>query len=223
MTRRPRRNHSPAFKAKAALAAIRGEKTMSELAQRHRQLTLDGSDAGDGVQISGGALGQAGPRGFRGGPEFAALVCGGLGGDAEVVGDAAMDREKPLRLPPRLETLHVPGRLMAVLRPVVQSLVLAVLDAGHEPLGGCAVAPELVGDHHPRRTTLAFQQLAHQPLCGARVPPALHQDVEHDAVPIDRTPKPVLLAVDRDDDLVEMPLVASSRLATASRRRISAA
>ena len=33
MTRRPRRNHSPAFKAKVALAAIRGEKTMSELAQ----------------------------------------------------------------------------------------------------------------------------------------------------------------------------------------------
>jgi transposase len=34
MTRRPRRNHSPAFKAKVALAAIRGEKTMGELAQQ---------------------------------------------------------------------------------------------------------------------------------------------------------------------------------------------
>ncbi|KZL05351.1 hypothetical protein PsAD2_04276 [Pseudovibrio axinellae] len=33
MTRRPRRNHSPAFRAKVALAAIRGEKTLSELAQ----------------------------------------------------------------------------------------------------------------------------------------------------------------------------------------------
>ncbi|WP_193778219.1 transposase, partial [Pseudovibrio sp. Ad37] len=33
MSRRPRRNHSPAFKAKVALAAIRGEKTLSELAQ----------------------------------------------------------------------------------------------------------------------------------------------------------------------------------------------
>ena len=30
MTRRARRNHSPALKAKVALAAIRGEKTMSE-------------------------------------------------------------------------------------------------------------------------------------------------------------------------------------------------
>jgi len=34
MTRRPRRNHSPAFKAKVALAAVRGEKTMSELAEQ---------------------------------------------------------------------------------------------------------------------------------------------------------------------------------------------
>ena len=31
MTRRPRRNHSPAFKAKVALAAIRGEQTLTEL------------------------------------------------------------------------------------------------------------------------------------------------------------------------------------------------
>ena len=33
MGRRPRRNHSPAFKAKVAVAAIKGEKTMIELAQ----------------------------------------------------------------------------------------------------------------------------------------------------------------------------------------------
>ena len=33
MTRRPRRNHSPAFKAKVALAALKGEKTLTGLAQ----------------------------------------------------------------------------------------------------------------------------------------------------------------------------------------------
>jgi len=33
MGRRPRRNHSPAFKAKAAVSAIKGEKTLIELAQ----------------------------------------------------------------------------------------------------------------------------------------------------------------------------------------------
>ena len=34
MTRRSRRNHSPAFKTKVALAAIKGEKTLAELAQQ---------------------------------------------------------------------------------------------------------------------------------------------------------------------------------------------
>ena len=34
MTRRARRNHSPAFKAKVALAAIKGDKTLNELAQQ---------------------------------------------------------------------------------------------------------------------------------------------------------------------------------------------
>ena len=33
MARRPRRNHSPAFKAKVAVAAIKGESTLIELAQ----------------------------------------------------------------------------------------------------------------------------------------------------------------------------------------------
>jgi transposase-like protein len=35
MSKRIRRNHSPAFKAKVALAAIKGEKTLAELAQLH--------------------------------------------------------------------------------------------------------------------------------------------------------------------------------------------
>jgi len=34
MSKRPRRNHAPAFKAKVALAAIKGEKTLAELAQQ---------------------------------------------------------------------------------------------------------------------------------------------------------------------------------------------
>ena len=33
MSRRARRNHTAAFKAKVALAAVKGEKTLSELAQ----------------------------------------------------------------------------------------------------------------------------------------------------------------------------------------------
>ena len=34
MSKRPRRNHTPGFKAKVALAAVKGEKTLGELAQQ---------------------------------------------------------------------------------------------------------------------------------------------------------------------------------------------
>ena len=34
MSRRPRRNHSAAFKAKVALAALKGDRTLAELAQQ---------------------------------------------------------------------------------------------------------------------------------------------------------------------------------------------
>ncbi len=36
MSRRPRRNHAPAFKAKVALEALKGEQTVVELAERYQ-------------------------------------------------------------------------------------------------------------------------------------------------------------------------------------------
>ena len=68
MTRRTRRNHTPAFKAKVALAAIKGEKTLADLAQQFdvhpNQITswkaqlLDGAA---GVFGSGAASPQSAP------------------------------------------------------------------------------------------------------------------------------------------------------------------
>jgi transposase-like protein len=53
--KRKRRNHSPKLKAKVALDAIRGEKTLAQLAQQHdvhpnqisdwKQLLLEGAEA----------------------------------------------------------------------------------------------------------------------------------------------------------------------------------
>jgi transposase-like protein len=34
MSRRPRRNHSPAFKAKVAIAAIKGERTIAQISEQ---------------------------------------------------------------------------------------------------------------------------------------------------------------------------------------------
>ena len=35
MSRRPRRNHTASFKAKVAVEAVKGEKTIAEIAQKH--------------------------------------------------------------------------------------------------------------------------------------------------------------------------------------------
>src|SRR5258708_9895169 len=70
MSRRPRRNHTATFKAKVALAAIKGEKTLSELAEQFdvhaNQITqwkgqlLEGAAGG----FRGGAKARPGPAGL---------------------------------------------------------------------------------------------------------------------------------------------------------------
>src|SRR3954453_17400013 len=97
-----------------------------------------------------------------------------------------------------------------ILGPVVQPLVPAVLDPGHQLLLGGRIARQLVRDHDPRRPSLLLQQLAQQALGGPLVAPALDQHVEHNALPVDRPPQPVLLAGDLDLDLVQVPLVAGT-------------
>ena len=68
MTRRPRRNHTPAFKAKVALAAVRGDKTLAELAQQFdvhpKQITQWKAQLVDGAA---GVFGSE-ARGERAGP-----------------------------------------------------------------------------------------------------------------------------------------------------------
>ena len=61
MSRRPRRNHTPGFKAKAALAAIKGDRTLAELAEQFdvhpNQITSWKA------QLEGGAADVFGPGG----------------------------------------------------------------------------------------------------------------------------------------------------------------
>ncbi|CCG42716.1 hypothetical protein PHAMO_410003 [Magnetospirillum molischianum DSM 120] len=63
MTRRARRTHSPAFKAKVALAAIKGDKTLAELVPQYdvhpnQIMTCRGvrRDAGGGAVYHASAL-----------------------------------------------------------------------------------------------------------------------------------------------------------------------
>lgn len=72
------------------------------------------------------------------------------------------------------------------------------------------------GDHHPRRSSLTLQQLAHQALGRLGITAALQQHLQNETVLIHRAPEPVLLATDRNDGLIEMPLVAEPTNLTAA-------
>jgi transposase-like protein len=68
MTKRTRRTHAPSFKAKVALAALKGEKTLAELAQQYdvhpNQITAwkaHLAEAASGLFGSAGAASDAAP------------------------------------------------------------------------------------------------------------------------------------------------------------------
>jgi transposase-like protein len=71
MSRRPRRNHTPAFKAKVALAAIKGDRTLAQLAEQFdvhpNQITSWKA------QLEGGAADVFGPGAGNGAAPAAAI------------------------------------------------------------------------------------------------------------------------------------------------------
>ena len=122
--------------------------------------------------------------------------------------------QEPLGLPRRGEAFHHPfadpGRLMRVLGPVVEVLRPAVLHRRHRLAPSDLVAAQFVGHQHPRHLLQALEQLPEKPLGRGPVSLGLHQDVEHLAVLVDRAPQVMGGAVDLDEHLIEMPLVAGA-------------
>ena len=136
------------------------------------------------------------------------MLCGSdvIAAEVEEVIDLIVGREQALRLTGRFELLHLPlssaCRLVRILRSIVEALVLAMLNAGHDLPLCRAVAGKLVGDHHTRRPHLPLQQLAQQPLGRLLVAAALDQDVEHNADLVHGSPKPMLYPGNFEHDLV---------------------
>jgi hypothetical protein len=121
------------------------------------------------VDLSGcsGHAGDLGPR-QKGLVPVAAMIGGvGVGGTAEKIGDLVMGGEEALSLSGRFEQLHdslsSAGQLVTVFRPIVQALVLPMLDPRHDRPLRRAIACQLTGDHNPRCPTLFPQELAEQP------------------------------------------------------------
>src|SRR6478736_7894328 len=118
-------------------------------------------DAGD-VGPGGEGLGAAGQE-----------VGGGVVVSAagENVGELVMSGKEALNVPRRLEPFHDPlsssGRLMGVFGPVIEALVLPMLDPGHDLPLGSGVAPQLVGDEHTRGSTCFLKSLRNRRLAAS--------------------------------------------------------
>jgi hypothetical protein len=113
------------------------------------------------------------------------------------------------------EALHDPlssaRRQVRIPRPIVETFVRAMFDHRHHLTSRGCVGAELVGNHPPRPAALLLQQAPQQALGRLGVTPALDDLIEDISVLIDGPPEPVLLAGDRDHDLVEVPDVRAAR------------
>jgi hypothetical protein len=73
---------------------------------------------------------------------------------AKVLGHGVIRREESLRMTRRFESLHAPlalaGRLMRVLRTVIEVAVLAMFHTREDVLLGRAVTFQLIRDEHAR-------------------------------------------------------------------------
>src|SRR6516225_6519461 len=96
----------------------------------------------------------------------------------------------------------------------IATMARAMLDRRHDLAAGGGIGAKLVGDDAPGRTTLLLEKTRQQAPCRLGVASRLEDFIEDIAVLIDRPPQPTLAAADGDDDLVEMPDVAATRLLT---------
>src|ERR1700674_5180032 len=85
-----------------------------------------------------------------------------------------------------------------------------MIDRRHHFCLGCCVTAQLIGDDGPRNVLKTFQQLSKELLRRLLVAPGPHANVEHFSVLVDRAPKILQLAVDREEYFIEMPAVAES-------------
>lgn len=104
---------------------------------------------------------------------------------------------------------------MGILRAIVQPLVLPMLDIRHDLAPGGGVGAEPVSYDPLRRTTsLLPQKPCQQSPRSLCIPADLHDFIEDVSFLVDSTPEISFLAIDSDDDLVEMPdIKAAWRLA----------
>ena len=127
-----------------------------------------------------------------------------------------MDGEETLSLTCRFESSHLPlllpRWLMRSLGSVILILTGSVSHGGEDLTMGSAIASKLVCHQLPRCLPLVLQHFAEEAFGGFAISPARHQNVDHVSILIHRSPQIVSLALDRDEELVNVPDVPESAL-----------
>jgi hypothetical protein len=159
-------------------------------------------DAGDGFPVRHGV--KTMQMGGKGGAT-------GAGRDEEIA-YGGEDRDEPLQASQGAEPLHRPltssQRQVLILGSVVEAPVRAMCERWHDLAPGSGIRSQLVGNHASGRATLLLEKACQQAPCRLGIVSRLDDLVEDITVLIDRSPQPIPLAADRDDDLIQVPDVA---------------
>jgi len=109
---------------------------------------------------------------------------------------------------------------MGVLRTIVEIPMLTVLDSRQNLALRCAIAFEFIGNDDPWHVGEACEQLSKELLRGLLVPTTLDKNIEDIAVLGNRPPEVMSFAINREEDLVQVPLIAGSRTAPTESIRV---
>jgi hypothetical protein len=130
---------------------------------------------------------------------------------SKALGNGAVGRQKTLGMPGRLEPLHailtLPCGAMRVLTPVIEVAALTVLYSWQYLACGRAIAFEFIRHDDPWHVPQPLQALTEKLLRRLLMPPALHEDIEDVIVLVDSAPEVMALPVDRQEHLIQVPLI----------------
>jgi hypothetical protein len=136
----------------------------------------------------------------------------------KMAGDGAESRKKALCVFCRFKFPHFlfsqTCGLMRILRSIVSPFVLPMFYTWHDFAFGRSITPELIGDNYTRNVLQPFEKLAEKAFGSFFVASALHKNVQDIAVLVYGSPQGMSLATDREEDLVQVPFISTTRATT---------
>ena len=136
--------------------------------------------------------------------------------DSKQVLNRTLDREKTLCMFYRFEPSHLAffltRWLMQDFSPVVFVLTGAMHNGRKDLPMCCRITPQLVGDQLPGCSSLLFQGLTKEAFSGATISALGDQNIDYVSILIDGSPQIEVLALDGDEEFIDMPEIAEPTL-----------